>query len=312
MNIYNGTRSFQVDRPILTVGSFDGVHLGHIKVLSRLTELAHRHNGVPVVFTFAPHPRQILFPDEKMQLLTTTDEKIVYFQRTGINHLIIYPFTKEFASMNYADFVHRILVEQLHIRALVVGHDHRFGANREGAFERLLQLSAEQGFVVEQSDALAADGTNISSTCIRRALMEGRLDRANHCLGYNYSLCGTVVKGRQLGRQLGFPTANIRITDPAKLIPASGVYGASVHVDGQRYCGMLNIGRNPSVGQPLQEPAIEVHILNFDGNLYGHDITVELVFRLRDEQKFTSIEALRNRLKADRLKIVEALEHLCV
>lgn len=309
MKIYHDIHDFKVNNPILTIGSFDGVHLGHVKIIDRLRELACERNGESVIFTFYPHPRQILAPQEdSLRLLTTLNEKGRLFARAGIDHLIIYPFTKTFAELSYTDFVHEILVRQLHIKTLVVGYDHKFGKNREGSFSMLQTLSQAFKFELEKLDVLLVDDINVSSTKIRQALDEGNVSLANSYLGYPYTLHGKVVEGKQLGRKIQFPTANIVASDPHKMIPGHGVYAVYVYVEGQQYKGMLNIGLRPTVDRNADHRSIEVHLLGFSGDLYHREIELEFIQKIREEKKFASIDELRLQLEDDKQTVDRLLD----
>ena len=308
MKIYRNINDFHVENPILTIGSFDGVHLGHFKIINRLKEIAKQNNGESVIFTFYPHPRLVLFPGEKnLRLLTTLHEKIRLFQRAGIDHLIIFPFTKEFSQLSYSEFVHHVLVEKLKIKTLVVGYDHKFGKNREGSYEMLLDLSQSFNFQLEKLDVLLMDDVNISSTKIRDALQEGNVKRANKYLGYPYTLHGHVVEGQKLGRKIQFPTANIEASDPNKLIPGFGVYAVFVNVGDEKHLGMLNIGIRPTVNHNADHRSIEVHIIGFEGDLYHQEIELEFVARIREEKKFSSIDELRAQLEDDKQVVLQTL-----
>lgn len=308
MKVYHDIQDFQVKNPVLTIGSFDGVHLGHVKIISRLKEIAAQNQGESVIFTFFPHPRLVLFPQEhNLRLLTTLNEKIRLFERAGIEHLIIFPFTKSFAELSYTDFVRQILVEKLRIKSLVVGYDHKFGKNREGGYEMLQELSETYQFKLEKLDVLLMDNINISSTKIRNALQAGDVARANKYLGYPFTLHGKVVEGQKLGRKIQFPTANIEASDPNKIIPGYGVYAVFVNVGNQKHMGMLNIGTRPTVNKNADHRSIEVHILQFDGNLYGHEIELEFIRKVREEQKFNSIETLRMQLEQDKQEVIRIL-----
>ncbi|WP_163709681.1 bifunctional riboflavin kinase/FAD synthetase [Mangrovibacterium lignilyticum] len=308
MKIYRDINDFHVENPILTIGSFDGVHEGHFKIINRLREIAEEKKGESVIFTFYPHPRLVLFPEEKnLRLLTTLNEKVRLFEKAGIDHLIIYPFTKIFSELSYTDFVHTILVEKLRIKTLVVGYDHKFGKNREGSYSMLQGLSEAFNFELEKLDVLLMDDVNISSTKIRESLQEGDVKLANKYLGYPYTLHGTVVEGQKLGRKIQFPTANIEASDPNKLIPGYGVYAVFVNIAGERYIGMLNIGTRPTVNNNADNRSIEVHILQFDGNLYDHEIELEFIQKIRNEKKFASIDELRAQLEEDKSVIIQKL-----
>lgn len=308
MKVYHDIQDFQVKNPVLTIGSFDGVHLGHVKIISRLKEIAAQNQGESVIFTFFPHPRLVLFPQEhNLRLLTTLNEKIRLFERAGIEHLIIFPFTKSFAELSYTDFVRQILVEKLRIKSLVVGYDHKFGKNREGGYEMLQELSETYQFKLEKLDVLLMDNINISSTKIRNALQAGDVTKANKYLGYPFTLHGKVIEGQKLGRKIQFPTANIEASDPNKIIPGYGVYAVFVNVGNQKHMGMLNIGTRPTVNKNADHRSIEVHILQFDGNLYGHEIELEFIRKVREEQKFNSIETLRMQLEQDKQEVIRIL-----
>lgn len=308
MKIYQDITSFKVKNPVITIGSFDGVHLGHLKIINRLKEIAAQTKGETVVFTFSPHPRQVLFPGEgNLRLLTTLEEKKDLLAKAGVEHLIIYPFTREFSQLSYTEFVRDILVDQLHVKTLVVGYDHKFGKNREGSFEILQDLSSVFHFFVEKLDVLLMDHINVSSTKIRNALQEGDIEKANQFLGYAFRLHGTVIEGQKLGRRIQFPTANIQASDPNKIIPAYGVYAVYVYVNRNRYAGMMNIGTRPTVSN-ADHRSIEVHILEFEGDLYHKPIEIEFVKKIRQEQRFASIDELQAQLEKDRQTVKAILK----
>jgi riboflavin kinase/FMN adenylyltransferase len=301
VRIYNDIANFIAKRPVVTIGTFDGVHLGHHKVLNRLKQIACETDGETVVFTFYPHPRLVLSPEENnLRLLTTLDEKIDLLHKAGIDHLIMYPFTLEFSKLSYADFVRRVLVEEIKTHYLVVGYDHRFGKNREGSFEYLLKCSEKYRFQVEKLDVLLVDELNISSTRIRNALETGDITLANEYLGYAYTLHGRVVEGQRLGRTIGFPTANIESSDINKLIPGYGVYAVEIKFNGLSYKGMLNIGTRPTFNQNADRRSIEVNIFDFDGELYGKEVTIAFRAKIRDERKFPGKDALVEQLYRDK------------
>ncbi len=302
MKIYNDPEQLEARNPVVTIGTFDGVHSGHKKVIARLKEIARKVDGETVIFTFYPHPRMVLFPEENnIRLLTTLDEKIALFEQAGIDHLIVFPFTREFSQLSYSDFVKQVLVDKIHTHHLVVGYDHKFGKNREGGYEFLQECAAEYGFSIEKLDVLLINETNVSSTKIRKALDEGNIVKANRYLGYRFTLHGTVIEGQKLGRQIQFPTANVQSSDPYKIIPGHGVYTVLVRVNGQTYKGMLNIGSRPTVNTNADHRSIEVHILDFNENIYGKPIELLFFGKIRDEKKFTSLQALREQLEKDRV-----------
>ncbi len=302
MKIYNNLSDFRATNPVVTIGTFDGVHLGHLKVLDRLKELALKAGGESVVFTFHPHPRVVVKPDEQsLRLLTTLDEKIERLQTAGIDHLIVFPFTTEFAALSYDSFVEQVLVNQIKTHTLVVGYDHKFGKDREGGFEYLKACAEQYRFEIEKLDVLLLDEANISSTRIRSALELGLVDMASSLLGYNYRLSGTVVEGQRLGRTIGFPTANIVASDVNKLIPGYGVYAVRVQTDGNRYEGMLNIGTRPTFNNNADKRSIEVNIFDFNGDIYGAELRIFFIAKIREEQKFPDKNALIAQLHIDRL-----------
>jgi len=294
---------------VVTIGTFDGLHKGHQLILDRLKALAGEMNGETVVFTFYPHPRVITSPNESsLRLLTTKEEKTKLFERYGIDHLIIYPFSKEFASMEYSEFVSKILVEQIGTKCLVIGYDHKFGKDRQGGFDYLKRCGEKYDFRVERMDALAVNEDNISSTKIRAALQDGDIRKANHYFGHEFTLHGTVVGGKQLGRKLGFPTANIEASDKHKIIPGYGVYAVMVEIDDKKHQGMLNIGSRPTFNKNADNRSIEVNIFDFSEDIYGKKITLSFIGKIREEQKFSGVDALVEQLRKDRQAAIEILK----
>ena len=308
VKIYTDIGNFKAHRPVITIGTFDGVHRGHQKVIARLKEIAQSHGGESVIFTFYPHPRLVTAPGEtNLRLLTTLEEKKELFARFGIDHLIVFPFTKAFSQLSYSQFVEEVLVKQLHTHCLVVGYDHRFGKNREGGFEYLQNCAEKFGFEIEKLDVLLIDEAHVSSTRIREALEKGDVATANKFLGYRFTLHGTVVEGQRVGRKLGFPTANIEASDPHKLIPGYGVYAVEVLLSGEKYQGMLNIGSRPTFNRNAGNRSIEVHIFDFSGDIYNREIILVFVGKIRDEQKFSGVEALAEQLKKDKMAAINIL-----
>lgn len=303
MKIYTDLSTFQgAKSPVLTTGTFDGVHIGHKKILQRLNDIAAESEGESVLFTFHPHPRLVLFPDHTdLKLLNTQAEKIALLETSGIDHLIIFPFTREFSRMTSVEFIRDILVNQIHIRHLVIGYDHHFGRNREGSIENLRELGPLYDFSVEEIPAETVNEINVSSTKIRHALAEGDMKTVFHFLGYHYPLSGIVISGKKIGRDIGFPTANIKVTDPNKLIPGDGVYAVKVKVLNQEYSGMLNIGMKPTVNENQSpERSLEVHVFDFDEEIYNKTIQLEFIDKIREEQKFADLEALKAQLLRDK------------
>lgn len=304
MNIFQGFEEIQtIKNPVLTIGTFDGVHLGHQKIINQLNEEAEKIGGESVLFTFYPHPRMVLYPESHgLKLIQTQAEKVDKLRRMGLQNAIIYPFTLEFSRLTALEFVRDFLVNKLNVKKLVIGYDHQFGKNREGSIQFLLDVCETYGFEVIEIAAQEIDEVNVSSTKIRNAIKSGDIETANSFLGEPFQLQGVVIKGQSLGRELGFPTANIDLQSDLKLIPASGVYAVKVDVDGILYDGMMNLGNRPTVDD-LTSTNIEVHLFNFSGNLYGKVLTVQLLSRFRDVIKFDSIEALKLQLAKDEADI---------
>ncbi len=308
MRIYYDLQQFEAINPVVTIGTFDGVHLGHRKVLERLKTIAAETGGESVVFTFHPHPRQVLFPDEhNLRLLTTLQEKAFLLSQTGIDHLMVFPFTTEFSKLTYNEFVNEILIGRMNTKCLVVGYDHKFGHNRQGGFEYLKEYAEKHRIRIEQLDVMLADHVNISSTRIRDALESGNIRLANRYLGYPYELHGKVVEGMKIGRKIGFPTANIEAADVAKLIPGYGVYAVKVRIAGKLRNGMLNIGTRPTFNQNADARSIEVNIFDFNKILYGEEITLVFHDKIRDEYRFPGKDALIRQLKEDKILAMQIL-----
>jgi len=298
-----------IKNPIVTTGTFDGVHVGHQKIIARLKTLAKEVDGETVLLTFYPHPRMVLFPeDNELQLINTQAEKIELLEQYGIDHLIIYPFTKEFSRLSSVEFVRNILVNTIKTKRLVIGYNHHFGRNREGSFEHLKEYGPLYGFDVEEIPAKDIDSIEISSTKIRTALLAGDVTTANTYLGHEFSICGKVVGGKQLGRTIGYPTANIQLQDKYKIIPADGVYAVKVRHNGQLYGGMLNIGDNPTIEGKGR--SIEVNIFNFNMDIYNQDATIYFIERLRDEVKFNGLDELTKQLALDKINSERILNKL--
>ena len=306
MKIHQGNSAFDPPRAaVVTSGTFDGVHIGHQKILGRLQELARETGGETVVVTFWPHPRMVLRPnDPPIQLLTTFEEKLALLKDFGIDHLVQIPFTKEFSQLSSDDFIRQVLVEKINTRHLVIGYDHHFGRNREGSFEYLKEHAHEYGFAVEEISRQDIDRVGVSSTKIRRALEEGDVRTAREYLGRSYQLTGTVVQGDQLGRQLGYPTANLRVDSPHKLIPADGIYAVHVRHTKRQYDGMLYIGHRPTIQGTTRN--IEVNIFDFDQTIYGEELQIDLQEHVRGDMTLSSLEALSDQLARDK-KAVRAL-----
>jgi len=304
MKIYQQLTDFHPPHfSVVTSGTFDGVHLGHQKILRRLQELATRKQGETVLLTYWPHPRLILQPEDKsLRLLTTLSEKVKLLEEMGVDHLIILPFTKELSQMSSEEFIRDILVDKIQTKTLVIGYDHKFGKNREGSFEYLQSHSHLFGFAIEEISRQDVDDLGVSSTKIRTALAQGDIATANKYLGRPYDLSGQVVKGQQIGRSLGFPTANIQIAEDYKLLPRDGAYAVHAEVNSIRYKAILNIGDRPTVDG--QKKTIEAHLIDFEGDLYGQELRVYFQEFLREEKKFESLDALKNQLVVDRERAI--------
>ncbi|MBC8407995.1 MAG: bifunctional riboflavin kinase/FAD synthetase [Rhodobacteraceae bacterium] len=307
MKIYSSIEAFQnVKKPIVTTGTFDGVHFGHRKIIDRLSEVARKCDGETVLLTFSPHPRMVLFPDDHgLKLLNSLDEKKRYLEEAGIQHLIVHPFTKEFSRITSINFVRDVLVNQLNTHKLVIGYNHHFGRNREGSFEHLKEFAPVYGFEVEEIPVQLLDDVGVSSTKIRKALFAGDVRTATDYLGYEYELKGVVVRGNALGRTIGFPTANLQLSDTNKLVPADGVYAVRVEVKGDWYDGMMNIGVKPTLKN--QARTLEVHLLNFGQDIYREEICIKFVERIRDEIAFNDINQLSQQLEQDRFSASKIL-----
>lgn len=310
MKVYHSLEEFtKLDNAIVTTGTFDGVHIGHQAILSKLVEFAKKEGGESVLITFFPHPRMVLQKDLSIKLLNTVSEKIELLSKTGVDHLLVFPFTKEFSRMSSVDFVRDILVNTIGTKKLVIGYDHQFGRNREGSFKHLQEFGPVYGFKVEEISVLDIDDISVSSTKIRTALIDdGNVKTANKYLGDFYHLSGVVVSGKRLGTKIGYPTANIRIDEDYKLIPKDGVYAVNIEVDRCKYLGMLNIGNRPTVDG--QGRTIEVNIFDFDKEIYNHEIKLCFIERLRGEQKFENIDSLKNQLSIDKKNTIRIFDSL--
>ena len=304
MKIFHSINDFHVaagntiKKTILTLGTFDGVHFGHRKILEKVTQNTEKDKYESLVLTFFPHPRMVLQEDSDIKLLNTIDEKIALLEQIGIQNLVIHPFDESFSRLTAEEFVKDILVDKFHIHKIIIGHDHRFGRNRTANIDDLKAFGKQYDFEVEEISAQEIKEVSVSSTKIRHALMEGDMALANEYLGYDYSLTGTVTKGKQLGRTIGFPTANIRLAESFKLIPKNGVYIVKSIIDSKTVYGMMNIGFNPTVDGKFQ--TIEVNYFDFDEDLYDQRITVFVLKRIRDEEKFATVDHLKAQLAKDK------------
>ncbi|MEY4037804.1 MAG: Riboflavin biosynthesis protein RibF [Bacteroidota bacterium] len=309
MKIFHSINEFHSDKKtILTLGTFDGVHIGHAAILKKLTQNTADGKFESAVLTFFPHPRMVLQGKSDLKLLNTINEKIDLLEKIGIENLIIHPFDANFSQLSAEEFVKTVLVDQLHIQKIIIGYDHRFGKNRTANIDDLTAFGLKYGFEVEQISAQEINDISISSTKIRTALEDGEINLANEYLGYSYFLSGTVVKGKQLGRTIGFPTANIELEEEYKLVPKNGVYIVAAEIDGKSVYGMMNIGFNPTVQG--EKRTIEVHFFDFDLDIYDRHIRVAILQRIRSEEKFESVEFLKIQLGKDKDFSIQYIQNL--
>lgn len=309
MKVIENYKNFNpTKKTIVTIGTFDGVHIGHQKIIEQLVATGKEENSV--LLTFFPHPRMVLQKDNSIKLINTITERIEILEKTGLDYLIVHPFDKEFSRLSALDFVRDVLVNQLNISQLVIGYDHRFGKNREGNFEQLEEYGHMYDFLVHEIPAQDINAISVSSTKIRKALQEGAIKKAVKYLGHAFTISGTVVSGKRLGNTIGFPTANLEVEESYKLIPKKGAYLVRAKVEDVWLYGMMNIGVRPTVQGKYE--TIETHFFDFDGDLYGKKIQIELVDFLRDEQKFDSIDELKKQLSKDKKKSVELLKTIRV
>ena len=301
MKLFHSISDFKCkSKTVVTIGTFDGVHIGHKKILEKITKTASESNLESLVLTFFPHPRTVLQEGTEMKQLNTIDEKINLLDTIGINNLVIHPFDKEFSRLTAEDFVKTVLVDQFKVAKIIIGYDHRFGRNRTADINDLIEFGEKYDFEVEQISVEEINDVSVSSTKIRKALTEGDVTLAATFLDYPYSIQGKVIKGKQLGRTIGFPTANIQVEQTYKLIPKDGVYIVSCIIDDSIHYGMMNIGVNPTTDIQNQSQKIEVYLFEFHQDIYEKPITVSFIKRIRDEQKFESVSALKNQLSADK------------
>ena len=291
---------------VLTIGTFDGVHIGHQKIIKRLVEISEIKNLTPSLLTFFPHPRMVLQKDANIKLINTIDEKKDILKQFGISNLVIKEFTKEFSRLTAEDFVKNILVDHLKAKHIIIGYDHHFGRNRNANIEDLKQFGKDFDFEVEEISKQDINDVAVSSTKIRAALQEGNIKTANTYLGYNFMLTGKVIDGKKLGQTINYPTANLHIEETYKLIPKHGVYIVKSIIDNNTVYGMMNIGHNPTVNGKHQ--TIETHFFDFNKDLYGQNLKIELLQRLRDEQKFNSVEELQSQLHIDKNNALEFIK----
>lgn len=289
----------EIKTPVLTIGTFDGVHVGHQKIINKLKKIAQEKNGSSVLFTFHPHPRKVLFPEgDSLKLIQTQEEKIDKLDSMGLDHLILFPFSKAFSRLSATEFVRDYLVNKIGVATVVIGYDHHFGRNREGTLEHLKELAPVYQFDIHEISAEDVDDVNVSSTKIRKAILNGDFETATKFLGEPFEMNGIIVDGDKIGRTIGYPTANIQINDEDKIRPKFGVYIVKVYLNDQEYFGMASYGVRPSI-EDNKLPQLEVYILDFDDNIYGEEIKLSFLTKIRDEIKFNDLEALKNQINKD-------------
>jgi riboflavin kinase/FMN adenylyltransferase len=295
---------------VITIGTFDGVHKGHQKLIERINFLAQQNQGESIIITFHPHPRLVINPQDKsLRLLNTIEEKVSLLEKYGVDNLVIVPFSRDFSEQTAEDYISNFLVKNFRPKNIVIGYDHKFGKNRSGDYHLLEEMKGQYGYTMEEISKETLDDIGISSTKIRNALQSNEVALANDLLGHNYTLTGTVVRGLQNGRKLGYPTANLQVNDEHKLIPKTGIYAVNVtdaSALGETYKGMLSIGYNPTFDG--KEQTIEVNILDYNKDIYGNTLTLEFIAYIRDEKKFDSLEALIEEIKNDERKSREILK----
>lgn len=299
MKIYHSIEEFPSDiKTVVTTGTFDGVHKGHRVVINRLNKIACENGLQSLVFTLNPHPRHVLYPeDQQLKLINSIDEKIKALRNTGLQNLVVYEFTKEFSRTNSVHFIRDVLVNKLNMKHMVVGFDHHFGRNREGTFENLAELSHFYDFQLEQIKPQNIEQVTVSSTKVRQAIIDGDIIKANKFLSSNFSISGVVTSGNGIGRTIDFPTANIKLNSKWKVLPKKGVYAVKVNIRKEKKFGMLNIGVRPSISDNFF--SIEVHLFDFEENIYDEKIQIEFINRIRDEKRFPNLQDLKNQLIID-------------
>jgi riboflavin kinase/FMN adenylyltransferase len=310
MKIYTDNSEIKTEKSkIATVGTFDGVHQGHLNIIELLISKAKELNGKSILITFDPHPRTVVSGGFKNQLLTTLDEKVELLNKLGVDEVLVINFTKEFAQLTYEEFIKEIIVDKVNAEHIIIGHDHKFGKDRNGNEDKLRELAEKMNFYVSAVEAKKVDNEIVSSTKIRNALTEGRIKEANKYLGWNYYFSGKVIKGAKRGRLLGFPTANIELLDENKLIPKSGVYAVKCYLKDQIIFGVMNIGNRPTFND-IDYIIIEVHLINFDNFIYDEIIKIEFIERIRDEQKFEGRESLIEQITKDKKQAEKILNKI--
>ncbi len=297
MEVFTDIKNISVEQSAICVGTFDGLHQGHMVVINKTIEQAKRLNAKSIVFTFWPHPHEVIFPNKPVYYLNTFQEKIDLFSKSGIDYLVLYPFNKAFANKTSKEFIEKFLVKQLNMKFFVIGYDHQFGKEREGKYEKMIHCAKALNFGIERVEQQAVSSEYISSTKIRKLIKNGDLELANRLLGYNYFTSGEIIKGKQIGSSMGFPTANVRIA-PNKIMPKTGVYIVVSEINHQKFNGIANIGFNPTINGD-KTLGLEVHLFGINKKLYGENIKVCFQKRIRDEIKFDSVDLLKNQIEKD-------------
>jgi len=311
MRIWSDIKKFKATNAVATVGVFDGVHPGHKYLIRKLKEKAKELRGESVVITLWPHPRYVLEKDHLgLRYLSTIDEKSILIESEGVDHLVVIPFSQEFSQMTSCEFIQEFVIRKMKIKHLMLGYDHKFGKDRVGDIKILENCAPKEDFSMSKMEAFDFGDIRISSSLIRELLLNGELDKANHALDYNYFLLGTVVEGNKLGREIGFPTANIKLEDKNKLLPKVGVYAVFLSIEGKVFPGMLNIGYRPTVDSGNHNKSIEVHLFDFKKNIYGKRVALSFRKRMRDEKKFDTLEELKEQLSKDKQVAEELLKDL--
>jgi len=309
LKVYTDISSVKIKKPVVTIGVFDGVHNGHAYIIQKLNEKADAVGGESTIITLWPHPRIVLEKaDQSLRFISTIEEKKELLASRGLKNLILLPFTKDFSQLTSKQFIKKYLAEKIHTSHLVMGHNHRFGSDRQGEVTKIQEYCEPYGIEVSQLQPVLQEEKAVSSSFIRTLITDGDIQTANQCLGYSFFIRGTVVHGKKLGRKLGFATANLGNIEPYKILPATGVYAVKVRVDQKLYGAMLNIGYRPTVEEKKSSPIIEAHLFNFEGDIYEKKIEILFVGWIRNEKKFQNLKELSDALEEDKIKALQMLE----
>jgi len=307
MEVHYGVRSFtKIKNPVITVGTFDGVHLGHQKILNKLEKIAEKIDGETVLLTFEPHPRKVLFKNQPLKLINTLEEKIKLLDSYGLDHLVVYPFTQEFSNLSARSYIEELLIKKLKIHTLVIGYDHHFGNDRQGNIELLKKVKTNFNFELVEISAHEIDEIKVSSTKIRSAINTGKIGLVKDYSGKSFHFSGKIVKGEGIGKKLEHPTANIEIQDNDKIIPANGVYAIKCCVNNAQIDGVMNIGNRPTIDNN-ETTTIECHLFNWSKDIYGETMEIDVVEKIRNEVKFPSMDILKRQIELDCIKAQKVL-----